>query len=289
MTYKISVIIAVLLIMTSCQNRLKEATQNQSLYTSSIGVQAYSFRNYFPKDAIGTLDKIQAMGITSIEGDGGKIPPEEYKKLCHARGINIPSTSCTFDQLEKEPMAVVKKAKALGADYVMVAWIPHKESGSFSLEEAQYAIEVFNKSGKILADQGITFCYHFHGYEFQPHEDGTLLDYIVNQTDPRYVSFEMDIFWIHFGGGDPVKLLKKYPNRWKLIHLKDMKKGTTKDLTGQTDVENSVPLGTGEIDIKEILITGKEIGIAHYFIEDESSVVMNQVPESIRFLQSLKL
>ena len=68
----------------------------------------------------------------------------------------------------------------------------------------------FNRAGKILKENGLTFCYHAHGYEFWPHEDGTLLDYIIKNTNPDYVSFEMDIMWIHFGGGDPAALLKKY-------------------------------------------------------------------------------
>src|SRR5678809_1237162 len=64
------------------------------------------------------------------------------------------------------------------------------------------APEDFNKAGKFLKDNGLILCYHAHGYEFQPYEDGTLLDYIFKNTNPEYVSFEMDIFWIQFGGGD---------------------------------------------------------------------------------------
>lgn len=184
-------------------------------------------------------------------------------------------------------MDIVKNAKTLGAKYVMCAWIPHK-SGEFSLADAQKAVAVFNKAGKILQENGLTLCYHPHGYEFQPYGKGTLLDYIIQNTDPKYVSFEMDVFWIQFGGGDPVALLQKYGNRWKLMHLKDMKKGTEKNLTGGTSVENNVPLGTGELDMKNILIEGRKIGIAHYFIEDESSAVMAQVPESIAYLRSLR-
>jgi len=98
----------------------------------------------------------------------------------------------------------------------------------------------------------------------------------------------MDIFWIHFGGGDPVALMKKYGSRWKLMHVKDMKKGTPKDLTGLTSPENDVPLGTGELNLPAILKEAKRIGIKHYFIEDESSNVIIQVPQSIQYLRTLK-
>jgi len=259
--------------------------QKNGLFKDDFGVQAYSFRNYFPKDMIGTLDRIQEMGITKIEGDGGRIPPEEFRNLCAARGISIPSTGASFNELVKDPMAIVTKAKKLEASFVMCAWVPHE--GDFDKAEADKAIAVFNKAGKVLADNGITFAYHPHGYEFQPYNNRTLLDYIIKNTDPKYVSFEMDIFWIHFGGGDPVALLKKYGNRWKLMHMKDMKVGTPKDLSGSTSVENNVPLGTGELDMKSIIREGNKIGIAHYFIEDESSAVMSQIPKTIAYLRSL--
>jgi sugar phosphate isomerase/epimerase len=91
------------------------------------------------------------------------------------------------------------RAKALGSTYVMCAWIPH-ENGVLTLDNAKKAVEDFNRAGKILKDNGLTFCYHPHGYEFQAHESGTLLDYIIKHTNTEYVSFEMDIFWIQFGG-----------------------------------------------------------------------------------------
>lgn len=257
------------------------------VYSGPIGVQAYSFRNYFPKDVVGTLDKIQAMGLKQIEGDGGRIPPEEFKKMCAARGITIPSTGCQFGQLMKEPMAIVKKAKALGATHVMCPWVPHENSGQFSLEDANKAIEAFNYGGKVLRDNGITFAYHPHGYEFQPYGDGTLLDYIIQNTNPDHVSFEMDVFWTQFGGGDPVALLNKYPKRWSMLHLKDMKHGIEKNLSGGTDVEYNVPLGTGQIDMAGILKTAQKIGVTYYFIEDESSSVMSQVPQSVEFIRSV--
>lgn len=114
------------------------------------------------------------------------------------------------------------------------------------------------------------------------------MDYIITNTNSEYVSFEMDVMWVHFGGGDPVALLKKYGNRWKLMHLKDLRKGTPKDLTGGTSTENDVPLGTGELDIPGILKQAKKAGIKHYFIEDESSHVSTQVPQSVAYLKSLK-
>ena len=214
--------------------------------------------------------------------------PEEFRKMCEERGISIPATGTGYEQLVKDPQGVADRAKALGAKYVMTAWIPHK-NGAFNFENAQKAVEDFNTAGKVLKENGITFCYHVHGYEFWPHENGSLLDYIITNTNPEYVSFEMDVMWTHFGGGDPVALLNKYGDRWKLMHLKDLKKGTAKDRTGLTPDENDVPLGTGELDIPGILKAAKKAGVKHYFIEDESPAheVSKQVPQSIAYLKSL--
>lgn len=279
----------VLLLCTLCLSPDVAVAQKKKepLYTAPLGIAPYTFRRSFPNGVAATLDTIKNMGFTEIEGGGGRdMSPEEYKKLCDERGISIPSMGTGYEGLVKDPQAVADRAKILGAKYVMCAWIPHK-TGSFNLEDAKKAVQDFNTVGKVLKENGLTFCYHAHGYEFWPHEKGTLLDYIITKTNPEYVSFEMDVMWIHFGGGDPVKLLKKYGDRWKLMHLKDLKKGTKKDLTGLTSPENDVPLGTGELDIPGILKAAQKVGIKHYFIEDESSNVIKSVPQSIAYLKSL--
>jgi len=257
------------------------------LYSAPLGVQTYTFRRSIGTDPVKVLDTIKMLGFTEIEGGGGRMHPADFKKLCEERGISIPSTGAGYEDLVNKIDSVVWRAKMLGSKYVMCAWIPH-QNNELTFENAKKAVEDFNKAGKILKENGLTFCYHAHGYEFQPYEDGTLLDYMFKNTNPEYVSFQMDIFWIQFGGGDPVALLKKYGNRWKMMHIKDMRKGIKKDLTGLTSVENDVALSTGELDLPAILKEAKRIGIKHYFIEDESSSYATQVPQSIAYLKSLK-
>src|SRR6267142_2425871 len=141
----------------------------------------------------------------------------------------------------------------------------------------------------IVKGFGIKFFYHVHGYEFQPYKDGTLLDLLISKTNPKYVNYQMDIFWIAFPGQDPVKLLEKYGSRWQLMHLKDMKKGTPIGaLTGNTDVKNDVTLGDGQIDIPAILHAAEKVGVKYYFIEDESPSSETQIPQSLKFLEQVK-
>src|ERR1700733_6683993 len=257
------------------------------LYTAPLGVEAYTYRNSWPRGVAQTLDTIRVVGFTELEGGGGKMPPKEFRKLCDARGISIPSIGADYKKLMTYPDSIIDQAKVLGAKYVMCAWIPHAD-GVLTFDNAKQAVADFNRVGKLLRDHGLTFCYHAHGYEFQSYGDGTLLDYIIKNTNPADVSFEMDIFWITFGGGDPVGLMKKYGDRWKLMHLKDLKKGAPRNLTGLTGPENDVPLGQGEEDIPAILKEAKVIGVTHCFIEDESADPTVPVPQSIRYLKGLK-
>lgn len=258
------------------------------LYKAAFGVQTYTFRNSFPKGTLATLDTIKALGFTEMEGGGAKdMTPQEFRKACDERGIKITSTGGGYEQLVKNPQEAADKAKILGATYLMCAWIPHQK-GNFTLENAKKAVDDFNAVGKVMKENGIMFCYHDHGYEFQKYGDGTLLDYIIQNTNPAYVSFEMDVLWTMFGGGDPVALLKKYGSRWKLMHVKDLKKGVVGDLTGGTPAENDVVVGDGQADFPNIIKEANKVGIKHFYIEDESNKEFEQIPKSIAYLKGLK-
>lgn len=265
------------------------AQKNDLLFPQSPGIVSYTYRNSFQKDVPATLDMVKGNGITDIEFSNlFHQTPEALRKLIDERGIKCSSYGVSYDDLVNKTAEVANTAKTLGAEYVRVAGIPH--SGAFTLENAQKAVADFNKYGKILKDQyGLTFIYHNHGFEFQPYEDGTLYDYLVKNTDPKYVSLEMDILWAFFPGQDPAQLLNKYGKRYKTMHLKDLRKGVaTGSLSGGTPTDNDVILGTGQIDLPTVLKAAKKVGIQHYYIEDESSASITQVPESIKYLHSLK-
>jgi sugar phosphate isomerase/epimerase len=182
---------------------------------------------------------------------------------------------------------VAAEAKALGLKYAGCAWISH-ERGKFDEAKAREAAEVFNKAGEALAKEGIQFFYHCHGYEFQPHGDGTYMDLILKGTDAKKVAFQMDVFWVVHPGADPVKYLSNYPGRWQLMHVKDMKKGLKGDFSGGADVKNDVTVGTGQMDWPAILAAAKKSGVKWYFIEDESPTAAEQIPQSLKFLAGVK-
>jgi sugar phosphate isomerase/epimerase len=200
--------------------------------------------------------------------------------------LKIVSVGAGFKDLDSNASLVVNQAKTFGARYATCTWIPH--NGEFTIDHAKKAVEVFNKAGKLLKENGIALVYHPHGYEFAPYENGTVFDYMMKNMNPAYANFEMDVYWIKHPGQDPVALLKKYPNRFLLMHLKDRKPGTPGNQKGQADVESNVTLGSGDVGIADIMREAPKAGVKHYFIEDESSRSEQQVPESLAFLKSLK-
>jgi len=257
-------------------------------FKGPVGLQLYSLRAEFTRNVPATLDKVKAYGIRDIElASTYNLTPGKFKEMLDERGFNAISIHFPFERYATDPEAVARDAKALGVRYAGCAWIPHQ--GAFDEQECRTAITVFNKAGEAMAKQGIRFFYHAHGFEFQPHGDGTLLDLLMKETNPGQVSFQMDVLWIVFPGQDPVKLLEKYKGRWELMHLKDLKKGVaTGSLSGGTDVSNNVVLGTGQVDWPAVLAASKKAGIKHYFIEDESPIAAEQIPQSLKFLEQVK-
>jgi sugar phosphate isomerase/epimerase len=257
-------------------------------FKGPLGLQLYSLREQFKKDVPGTLDEIKSWGITYAELAGTyDLPADKFKQELASRGIQALGAHFGYERYRDDAEAVAAEASALGLKYAGCAWIPHQ--GDFDEKTCREAIAVFNKAGEVMAKHGIKFFYHVHGYEFQPHGQGTLLDLLISGTDPKLVSYEMDIFWIVFPGQDPVKLLNKYGSRWELAHLKDMRKGTqTGSLSGGTDVKNDAALGAGLMDLPAILSAAKSAGVKWYFIEDESPWSEKQIPQSIKYLEEVK-
>ncbi|TDB67516.1 sugar phosphate isomerase/epimerase family protein [Arundinibacter roseus] len=263
------------------------AQSNQPLMTVAPGMVSYTYRASFAKDVAATLDTIKALGITNMEFSNlfGRTAAE-IRQLLDERGMRCTSFGVGYPDLQNKLAEVGKNAQTLGASFVRVAWVPHK--GPFTLDLAKQTVADFNSFGKQLKEQyGLTFCYHNHGYEFELHEQGTLMDYIIQQTNPDYVSFEIDILWTYFPGADPAALISKYPTRFKLMHLKDLRKGVIGNLSGGTPVTNDVALGTGQIDIPSVLRAARKSSIEHFYIEDESPSYATQVPQTIAYLKQL--
>jgi sugar phosphate isomerase/epimerase len=228
------------------------------------------------------------MGFTEVEVPGfyGLSARAFCEQLDRAH-LRCTAMVAQHDRLSEDLNGVVEDARVLGAAYVIYPWIPHQDN-EFTRADCQRAATDMNRWGQSLKQAGLEFCYHPHGYEFRPSPEGTLFDLLVAQTDRTTVNFQADVFWIAWPGQDPVKILQRYPNRFLLMHLKDIRKGTKLgDLSGHAPEETSVPVGTGMLDFPAILREAKRIGVKRYYIEDEAPAAVSNIPLSLKYLKSL--
>ncbi len=254
-----------------------------------LGLQLYSLRRQMDEDVPATLAVVRDWGLTEVETAGyhGRTAAQFAEELKRA-GLTARSMHAGYDVLRDDLKQAVADAKALGATYVTTAWISHK--APFTREHAETAAKHFTDWGRALRNEGLRFMYHLHGYEFAKSAEGTLLDTILQLTPADAVHYEMDVFWVVRGGGDPAALLRKHKGRFHALHLKDMAKGTaTGDLTGGAPESTNVPLGTGMIDYRAVLRAARDSGTTLFYIEDESEKVLEQVPQTLQHLGALSL
>lgn len=265
-----------------------ESVGTSPSFKGPVGLQIYSLRNQLKQQGAAALDFVKEQGFVEVEiglESHYGLTAEAMKAALDARGLKPIAAHASLDFILNQTEKAAAEARRFGLRYVGVAWAPHKKP----LDEQQVLkiADGFNRAGKLLKEHGLQFFYHNHGFEFQPYKDGTLFDVLVQKTDPDLVKFEMDVLWVIHPGQDPVTLLKKYPNRWALMHLKDLRKGVKGDFSGGTSLENDVTLGSGQADYPAILKAAQEVGVKHFFIEDESPTVLQQIPQSLKFLSSV--
>ncbi len=254
-----------------------------------LGLELYSVRNELKKDLAGTLKIVRDWGFEEVELAG--FPPmkaEDAAAALRTAGLRAVSVFVDYDKFRDDFAGVVRDARTLGNEYLICGWIPHEKV--LTRADVDLAVTSFNAWGAAAAREKLRLAYHIHGYEFQTSPDGTLMDTLFKNTDAQHVDYEMDIFWVARGGGDPVALLNRYGSRIRLVHLKDIQRGTpTNDPTGQAPDEASVTLGTGMIDVPGVLKAAAKARVKWYFVEDEHPEAVKQIPQSLEYLQRLKV
>lgn len=258
-------------------------------FLAEVGTNLYSLRYLAEKDLPGTLALIRKLGFQEVEvGELYGRSAAEFLALLKTARLRATSFGASYEALNKDVDAVAAQARTLGARYVVCATIPH--SGKhLAIGDCSRAADHLNRWGERLAGLALKLCYHTHGTEFDPFLEGTVFDRLGSLTNPNFVNFEMDIFWIVYGRQDPVKLLQRYPGRFPLMHIKDMRKGTA--LGGSpADVreEDSVPLGTGMVDVRAALLAAQKYGVQHYYLEEEAVDAVPQIKQSLLYLASLR-
>ena len=250
-------------------------------------MELWTYRAQLQHDLQGTVQTISDLGTRNVETSSfyGH-SASEFRKILEAAGLNCIGIVAPYVRMNSDLDAVVADAQNVGATYVIVSDIPH--NGTLTEAETRKAAADFNTWGQKLRSQGLVFGYHPHGFEFVHTPTATLFDVLVGETSPQYVTFELDTFWFSHGGADPARFLEKYPDRFALMHLKDIAPRTKPDLTGAAPDISSVALGQGVLRWNEILRSARAAGIKEYLIEDKSLEAPKQVPVSLDYLRQIE-
>lgn len=247
-----------------------------------LGVQLYSVRDDMKKDPAGTLQQVASMGYKYVEHANyvnRKFygwTATEFKKRLDDLGLLMPSGHTVmrqqhWDKAKKdftdEWKYTVEDAAIVGQKYVISPWLDEELRKTY--DDFIAYMDVFNKSGELCKKSGMKFGYHNHDFEFSVQLNGKkLFDLILQNTDPSLVAQQLDIGNMYHAGGIALDIIKQYPNRFELMHVKDEIKSAKGEMGGQYE---STVLGKGVIPVKEVIDLGKKSGgTTHFIIEQES-------------------
>ena len=243
-----------------------------------IGLQLYTVRDLMEADMPGTLAKVAAAGYKEVEFAGyfGRTPAQ-IRALLQQNGLTSPSSHLPIDVFEKTP-GVLADAKAIGNEWATLPWIGEDRRGQ-SADDWKRLADLFNTFAKQARSAGLRFAYHNHNFELAPIGGTRPLDILLTNTDPSLVDFEMDLYWVVFGGGDPLDFFNRYPGRFPMVHVKD---------SGGPPDNKMVDVGSGVIDFPTIFANGGKAGIKHYFVEhDQPADPIATITNSARYLSNL--
>jgi sugar phosphate isomerase/epimerase len=247
-----------------------------------IGIQLYTLRDLIAADFQGTLKKISKAGYNSVEaaGYGDRkfygYAPKEYKKIVTGLGL-LPTSSHTNVSIENIGHAIEDHLEA-GMNYLVIPYLAEEKRKT--IDDYKNLASEFNALGKICKDAGLGFGYHNHAFEFEKMGNEIPYDILIENTDPRYVFMEVDMFWMVYGGHQPEEYFTKYPGRFELWHIKDM---------DNTPNRESTEIGDGIINYAKVFKMKDLAGMKNFFVEQEAFKIdpIKSITKSCRFLKSL--
>ena len=253
-----------------------------------VGLQLYSVRSLLPKDFEGTLHQVRGAGYTVVEAAGyyGRTAPD-FRKAMDDAGLRCVSTHHTLKLLETTFDELIEYDKALGLEYVICSSSGgmHRDpqaTGAPTLDDWRWIADEFNRIGEKVKAAGMTFGVHNHVPEFAVIDGVTVYDELLRRTDPKFVIFEMDCGWVYASGHNPVDYLSKTPERFPLLHIKDM--------IHQADSKMHTPvMGKGEMHYGPIMRAAT--GMKYYFVEQEQfdADVILELQQDAEFMRKLQV
>ncbi|HXS75720.1 MAG TPA: sugar phosphate isomerase/epimerase [Terracidiphilus sp.] len=237
------------------------------------GIQLYSVRDQMAKDFEGTLAAVRKAGYVEVESAAlPKKSAAEIRKALDQAGLKCVSSHRSFVDVTKNLDATTEFEKTVGVSNIICPGPGRRNAGRgpLTIDDWKYNAEEFNKTGEKLKKAGITFGYHNHWVEFAPVDGKVPYEELLSLCEPDKTTFEMDCGWVKVAGHDPVALMKKYPNRFSMFHVKDFH--LPPDISvAKHDEAKVTELGRGSIDYRPIFAqAAKNQKITHAFVEQEA-------------------
>ena len=261
------------------------------------GIQLYTVDKELKADVNSTLKAIRGIGYKEVEGAGFVgLSAKQFRASLDDAGLKCNSTHF-FNFGEGDPSAIFDQANTLGVKYVVSSFLEkfgHSTTGGEAgADEYKAMAEFFNQLGTSAKKAGLQLAYHNHNTEFKDLGQGKVgYNIFVGATEPELVKLELDCGWMVAAGHNPVDYFKRYPNRYRMVHIKDFVR-TTQPSTSlkRSEVPQGVVLGTGYIKYKPILVAAKAAGVEHFFIEQESPFIgitaIQSATKDYQYLESI--
>jgi sugar phosphate isomerase/epimerase len=256
-----------------------------------VGVQLYTVRDQMKADFDGTIAKVASIGYKEVEFAGyfGHTP-QQVRAVLENNGLSAPSTHIQYDELDAKFPAVIEASKTIGLEYIVCPWIPEELRKSPDIWKQ--ASGKFNRCGEQSKKAGMQFAYHNHWFEFLPVDGKLPYDMLLEMCDKDLVKMELDLCWITTAGGDPLKYFDRYPGRFPLVHVKDLKKIPPISAGGAQNFGDTVDLtevGSGIVNWKKIFAQSEKAGIRHYIVEhDHPKAPFESIAASYAYLSKLR-
>ncbi len=254
-----------------------------------IGLQLYTVRDIILNNPPKVLTEISDIGYREAE-----VTSDNMEKIWDAliatklKPVSLHVSPEVFKGDISHIDTVFAGAKMKGFSYVVYPYLPPEDRNG--LEGIKRLADNLNKAGKAAQTNDIKLCYHNHAFEFEPMGGTTPLETLMKETDPKQVGLEMDIFWVVTGGQDPKALLKKYAGRVQLLHLKDRAMPAAPHYNEDVPRSDFKEVGHGAIDIPGVLAVASEVGVKHYFVEQDATPgdPVVSLKQSYEYLSTLK-
>ncbi|GEO24273.1 sugar phosphate isomerase [Alicyclobacillus acidoterrestris] len=243
---------------------------------ANLALQLYTLRDLLEKDFAGTLRKVADIGYQAVElHTYGGFTPVQLRNLLDDLGLQAVSAHVALARIESELGNVVEEAKTIGFQYIVVPWLPPERRQT--KEDYEKLIATLAHAGDELAQAGLQLVYHNHDFEFTKFDGEFMLDTLFAKTDAKRVQAELDLYWIHRAGADPVAYINKYAGRLDLLHMKDASAADG----------SFAEVGQGVLDWDKIIAAAKDAGVKWYIVEQDvcKTDALACIQTSFAFLQ----